>query len=573
MIPQPRARAIADAIAAGYHDFLDEFREITRHAEARFRQRLWSEARADSLARLRVYRGHVDPLVQSLRAELGDTAQAPMLWLVVRHAFLDCLPLGSDRPLAETFYNSVQRRLASTVGCDHHLEFVPHLGRPCNPVTGPAPYRRYVVDALDAPLVARLMSQLLPGVEFEDLGRDSELAAAALRGQLGPPPGDEREYTLEFLEPVFYRNKGAYLIGRQVTPGRVRPVVFALLNPPGGAVIDAVLTSRGEVGVVFSFSWSPFHVAVEEPGPILAFLRSVMPQKHLYELYNALGFDRHAKTELYSLLHEHLQRSTSRFVKASGTEGLVMAVFTLPSLNVVFKMIKDTFGDGKRATTNALVRDRYRLVFEHDRVGRLSDFSQFEQLEFHRDRFRPELLEYLTQVAGRNVVVHGDAVVVRHLYAQRRVVPLNLYLRTATDAEAERVVLDYGQSIKDMAMAGIFPGDMLQKNFGVTRNRRVVFYDYDEISMLDDVRFRRIPPSRGYEEELSPTPWFRVAEDDVFPEEFSHFFTFRPPLDRLFRDAHPELSDAAWWKDIQARWRTGELLDFFPYPAYRRLHT
>ncbi|HET8623618.1 MAG TPA: isocitrate dehydrogenase kinase/phosphatase-domain containing protein, partial [Gemmatimonadales bacterium] len=231
---------------------------------------------------------------------------------------------------------------------------------------------------------------------------------------------------------------------------------------------------------------------------------------------------------------------------------------------------KDVFGAPKQ-TTRRSVMEKYHLVFQHDRVGRLADAQEFERLEFRRRCFPDDLLAYLQRVAGRSVVVDGERVVVGHCYAERRVTPLNLFLQHAEPGAARDAILDYGNAIKDLAGADIFTGDMLLKNFGVTRNGRVICYDYDELCLLRDCRFRRIPPPRSYEDELSAEPWFHVGENDVFPEEFAAFLVPAGPLRDSFLAAHGDLLTVTFWQRTQERLRAGEIFDFYPYRQTRRL--
>jgi isocitrate dehydrogenase kinase/phosphatase len=289
-----------------------------------------------------------------------------------------------------------------------------------------------------------------------------------------------------------------------------------------------------------------------------------MPFKRVDELYNGIGYNKHGKTELFRNLMAYLQDPEARFAVAEGDEGMVMAVFTLPAFNVVFKIIKDSFGAPKNTTRQA-VMEKYHFVFVRDRVGRLADAQEFEHLEFPRRCFPEELLTYLLGAASRTVRVEGDRVIVRHVYTERRVTPLNLFLRDAEPGAAREAVIEYGTAIKDLAAADIFTGDMLLKNFGVTRNGRVICYDYDELCLLSECRFRRIPQPATYEDELSAEPWFSVGENDVFPEEFHAFLVPPGELRDAFLEAHGDLLDVAFWHQVQERLGAGEVVDVFPY--------
>jgi len=344
----------------------------------------------------------------------------------------------------------------------------------------------------------------------------------------------------------------------------------ALLNSPAGMVVDAVLLDEKEVSILFSFTRSYFHVNVGRPAELVSFLKSIMPRKRVAELYISIGYNKHGKSELYCDLLQHLDSSKEKFEIAKGERGMVMEVFTMPDYDVVFKVIKDRFPPSKN-TTREEVMAKYYLVFKHDRAGRLVDAQEFEHLQFDRNRFSEDLLEQLQSVAGGSVEVDDDQVVIKHAYVERRVTPLNIYLSEADEIKGRAAIIDYGQAIKDLAATNIFPGDMLLKNFGVTRHGRVVFYDYDELSFLSDCNFRVMPPSRSYEEELSDEPWFNVGENDIFPEEFSYFLGLKGELKDLFLQEHSDLFEMDFWHQIQTRINARTIMDIFPYEQSKRL--
>ena len=295
-----------------------------------------------------------------------------------------------------------------------------------------------------------------------------------------------------------------------------------------------------------------------------------MQGKRLADLYNAIGYNRHAKTEFYRDFVHHLQNSADCFVEAEGARGMVMIVFTLPSYDVVFKLIRDRFDQPKESDRSDVVR-RYKLVFEHDRAGRLIEAHEFEHLRIRRDRFENLLLEKLLRNAAATVRVEGKHVIIAHTYVERRVRPLNLLFAEADETAAIAAACDYGQAIKDLAASNIFPGDLLTKNFGLTRRGRVVFYDYDELCFLTDCHFRELPQSRSYEEEMSAEPWFSVRDNDIFPEEFPRFLAFpKGARDKLMKH-HGDLFRPQFWRDTQRRLRAGKLPHIFPYKSERRL--
>jgi isocitrate dehydrogenase kinase/phosphatase len=551
----------AAAIHAAYDGWRQGFDEITARARERFERRDWRGAQTDATARLALYRIHLDNAVADVRDLLDDALMERTLWAAIKSHHARALVQRGDAEIAETFFNSVTRRVFSTVGVDAAIEYLDPDAFTADET--PPPTERYGPGTPDGAVLRRLLLSYQWSVPWAQADRDAELVAAQIRRGLSES-GLDGPVTIEMLRPVFYRNKGAYLVGRILAGGVVLPLVLPLIHAERGIVVDAVLMTQNEASVVFGFSWTYFRVEAERPRALVEFLFSIMPNKRIDELYTAIGCNKHGKTLLYRSLMEHLRDPAARFAFAEGDEGMVMAVFTLPAFNVVFKIIKDTFGAPKNTTRQA-VRDKYHFVFVRDRVGRLADAQEYEHLEFPLRCFPDDLLEYLLRVAGATVRVEGDRLIVRQLYTERRVTPLNLYLRDAGEEAARDAVIDYGTAIKDLAAADIFTGDMLLKNFGVTRNGRVICYDYDELCLLSDCRFRRLPEPTSIEEEFSAEPWFHVAEGDVFPEEFRAFLVPPGPVREAFLEAHADLLDVEFWQGVQRRLAEGEVFDVFPY--------
>ncbi len=567
---RPVAAAVA-CIHAAYEQYALGFEEITRRARSRFEGRDWAGAQADATERLELYKAHVDAAVADVHDILEDAVMERTVWAAMKSDHALRATHRPDAELAETFFNSVTRRVFSTVGVDPAIEYL-ELSVPHQPGTGADSdiHTSQTVPAINADLIRQLLLTFPWSVPYAQLERDSALVAELIDGRIRRILGSSGPATLEVLRSVFYRNKGAYLVGRIKAGSETIPLVLPLLHAERGIVVDAVLMTSDEASVVFGFSWTYFRVDCPRPRALVDFLGSIMPLKLVNELYTAIGYNKHGKTELYRGLMRHLEEPDARFAFVEGDEGMVMAVFTLPSFNVVFKIIKDSFGAPKNTTRRA-VMEKYHFVFVRDRVGRLADAQEFEHLEFPRRCFPEDLLGYLLGVAGETVRVEGDQVIVRHLYTERRVTPLNLFLRDADEAAAREMVIDYGNAIKDLAAADIFTGDMLAKNFGVTRNGRVICYDYDELCLLRECRFRRIPAAASIEEEFAAEPWFYVGEQDVFPEEFKAFLVPPGGLRDAFLRSHGDLLDVSFWLGVQRRVAGGEVVDVFPYRREARL--
>jgi isocitrate dehydrogenase kinase/phosphatase len=455
---------------------------------------------------------------------------------------------------------------------DPEVEFVgDEVAPPAEAALGPEVVRRYPGPAEPPALIERVLADGWFDVPFEDLRADARLAGARVRDELRLlGAGGESVDGAEFVRAPFYRRKGAYLVGRMWAGPITVPVAVALLHGDGGISVDAILTTEDDLSVLFSFTRSHFHLAVRPAWPVVAFLRSLMPRKRVAELYIAIGHHKHGKTELYRDLLAHLATTEERFDLAPGTPGLVMVVFAMPGHDLVFKVIRDRFPPSKTVTKQGVMR-QYRLVFRHDRAGRLVEAQEFEHLEFDRARFTPELLDELGASATLTAEVRADRVVLHHAYIERRVDPLDLYARTVGESPARAAAADFGQALKELAATNIFPGDLLPKNFGVTRHGRVVCYDYDELGLLTDFDFLAMPTSSSVQDELADGAWFGAGPKDVFPEEFPSFISLAGPLRQEFEEHHRDLYTAAYWRGMQARVRDGELVDIYPYHRSRRL--
>ena len=578
---------VSEALAGILHErfsaFHSEFIAITDRAEDRFLARDWHGQRRDAAKRLELHTAAVLDTVDACRDRLS--ARDPRsAWIEAQRLYIGLVAQRGDRELAETFYNSVTRRLFGVVGLDRQLEFI-WLGPTALPADDPAAgdYRiaqagpsteaassgaAHLASASSTEAAVRaVLESCSLGPHFADIARDARLVAARIDEHVdGAWRGLD---AIDVLEPVFYRQRGAYLVGRLRWLNRVSPCILPIVHDRSGVHVDAALLTEPAASRLFSYARSYMHVLSQRPAAVVAFLKSMLPVKPVAELYTSIGYSQHGKTNLFRALYRHMEHSNTRFEHSRGAPGTVMAVFALPSFDVVFKVIKDRFPSTKRITPEEVKR-RYRLVFGYDRVGRLVDAQEFENLAFARDRFDDDLLDELRRDCSRTVTITDDEVVLGHVYTERRVYPLDLYLREMSSDRARAAAIDYGNAIKDLAAANIFPGDLFPKNFGVTRLGSVVFYDYDELALLSEVNFRRLPrPSDDADEidEMLDQPWFPVGAHDVFPEEFGTYLRYPPMVSEAFAQHHPEIATLGFWQSMKQRNRSGDFPDFFPYPA------
>jgi isocitrate dehydrogenase kinase/phosphatase len=560
----------AKAIIRAFHEYQAEFKVITRRAKTRFENQDWHGMKADADERLDLYKKMVDQIFFEISRLLNNRINDRKIWMSIKGTYSGLCSKIDIWELAETFFNSVTRRIFATVGVDPQIEFVDTCTRTEIFQIPTLPYRTYTGNLSIQSLIEIILREYEHQTPYENIQRDAELVSEKIDAHLKSSGYSPRIDRAEMLTSVHYRGKGAYLVGRIFSGSDFFPLVLALLNTPGGIVVDAVILSENEVSILFSFTRSYFHVDVKRPNELVSFLKSIMPRKRIAELYISIGYNKHGKSELYCDLLHYLSRSDKKFELAEGERGMVMEVFTMPDYGLVFKVIKDHFAYPKHTTRDAVMA-KYDLVFKHDRAGRLVDAQEFEHLKFNRNRFSDTLIDSLKQNAAQSVIINDDNVIVKHAYLERRVTPLNIYLRNVDDAEALTTVVDYGNAIKDLAASNIFPGDLLLKNFGVTRHGRIVFYDYDELCLLSVCNFRVMPQSRSYDDELSAEPWFGVGENDVFPEELRKFIGLQGMLREVFLDHHGDLFDVRFWHQIQSRISGGETIDIFPYEQSKRL--
>jgi isocitrate dehydrogenase kinase/phosphatase len=558
----------AQFIAAAFADYNTEFRGITRRAPQRFEERDWHGSQKDVVERIELYDRWVNATVAQLRLLLGERALDRQLWRETRAHFADVVQPLPDTEFNKTFFSSITRRLFGTVGVAADVEFVALDLDPLGSIKTHVVTSTYV----NRGSLQLLFEQVLTDIHFRTPWRDFDRSVAYVASEATAycdQAGERRlVQQVEIIRPVFYQMTRAYVVGRVQGRGWMLPLVIALKNTDRGVLVDAVMMREEDVSIVFGFTRSYFHVDLERVGEAVVFLKSMLPRKPVSELFTVLGRAKQGKTERYRELFSHLQRSSDQFLHAPGDRGLVMVCFTLPSFDVVFKVIRDRFPPQKNIL-RADVLAKYEMVFKHDRAGRLVDAQEFRRLRFPRNRFAASLLQDLLSEAAGTVKIEGEDVIFDHMYIERRMTPLNLYLREQPEELAEKAVLDYGQAIRDLAYSNIFAGDFLLKNFGVTRHGRVIFYDYDELCRVTDCRFRDMPQAQSDEDEMRGEAWFYVADNDIFPESFLAFLGFTEPQKKVFLSAHAEILTADFWRHVQARHLEDEVMEVLPYHPHR----
>ncbi|MBK8318899.1 MAG: bifunctional isocitrate dehydrogenase kinase/phosphatase [Betaproteobacteria bacterium] len=566
------AHHIALALIQGFNKHYKLFRATSKNAKTRFEQADWLGVHKAVRERIRFYDDRVDECVERLHDEFDSQSLDDATWQQVKLLYIGLLLNHKQPELAESFFNSVTTKILHRDYFRNDFIFVrPTLSTENIEAEFEPTYRSYyaVTGGLRG-AIRKIVADFKWQRPFADLERDVNYVYRAVRQHLKGMPAREVNFQIQVLGSAFYRNKAAYIIGKAINGSAEYAFAIPVLHDENGQLyLDTILLDAWRIGLLFSLSRAYFMVDMEVPSGFVQFLRSILPNKPRSELYIMLGLGKQGKTMFFRDFIYHLHHSEDKFIMAPGIRGLVMLVFTLPSYPYVFKIIKDVFGASKNMD-RATVKRKFMMVKQVDRVGRMADTLEFSNAAFPLNRFDPEVMEELQTLAPSCFEIDGETLIIKHIYIERRMEPLNIHLdrmeRTNNIEGVEHAIKEYGSAIRELAQANIFPGDMLWKNFGVTRYGRVVFYDYDEIEYMTDCNFRRIPLAPDFETEMSGEVWYPVAKNDVFPEEFSTFLLASPVLRKIFHKHHRDLLSAKFWQDAQLKIREGHVEDFFPYP-------
>ncbi len=556
-------------IYTDYKLLIKTYLKITEGGKERFEKRAFNELFKDAQKRYGLYRGFIGDTLQKLTALLNKKVNRTTIWKEINKEYSMLMSHRKDRHVAETFFNSLTRKIFNTKGFNPEIEFFDFSDYSKVVHNEPKVYDTIKADFFSPAYIKQVLSYYNFSIPYINIEEDAKAIFERMVKAIVFQQESLQLEEIRFLKNAFYRNKGAFIVGYLKNKRWTMPFIIPLLNEERGIFVDTVIYDPNEVSVMFSFTRASFFAYTRKPVELIDFLKRIMPFKNVGELYDSIGYFKHGKTMLYRDLYKYIHNHDDEFIIAPGIKGMVMSVFTLRNYNFVFKIIKDTFDKPKNISRKQVI-EKYRQVEYNDRVGRLAFAHLFEHLEFDRKLFSEELIDELKSVAKETVVFSENKVHIKHVYLERRMTPLNIYLKKASLVDQCRAVLDYGYAVKELAAANIFPGDLLQKNFGVTRHGRVIFYDYDEICKITECNFKRIPPPRDHFDEFSNEPHFAPNPDDVFPEEFKKFMAPKGPTEQLFMEEHGDLFDPKYWRTIKKRIEEGDMVEFYAYDERRR---
>ena len=552
----------------GFIRYNNYFHRITRRARTRFEQRDWKGHQNDIVDRVDLYEKSVRRIVLALRRTLGPQLTDKNLWHDIRSYFANRLNQVPDNDFIKTFFNSTTRRIFGTEGHDPELEFISSGPTDDLQLIMSLNIRRYPYWVSLQRIFETILDDFSFRVPYDDINLNAKKISKKIKTYTNERFSKDVEYLrFEFIDSFFYQAARAYLVGKLIHSEGESPIIIAFKNENRGISVDAVFLEEKEISLIFGYTRSYYFADPNSVIGTVHFLKSMLPKKPIDELYTVLGRLRQGKTERHRIFTEHLSKTKDKFVHADGEVGLVMIVFTLPSYNLVFKVIRDTFGAPKTISREDVI-SKYKLVSKHDRAGRLIDTQEFLNLKFPINRFSKELSKELLKNASISVRKENDNLILKRVYVERRVRPLNLYINEYSFEEAARAIIDYGEAIKDLAKTNIFPGDLLLKNFGVTQHNRIIFYDYDEVSLVTDCNFRDIPESNHIEDEMQADTWYYVGEHDIFPEEFIRFLSMNDKLKAEFMKYHKDLLTSKYWQRIKNQHLKGQALLVIPYTSH-----
>ncbi len=571
---EERARLIAKIILAVFNDYYSRSRRIPFDAKLAFERRDWPSTFRLSRDRLSIYTISIDRALPVLEAGAPELREDETFWSDIERYYDELIASRYEADLAFAFINSVRRKLYSDLW--KPVQYSPPKGMVRR---GTLDVPTLVTISATVPVTSETVREMLaaggptarrgaPGGGGGG-GRDRITLAAMARGAT-----EGSELKLVMVNAGFYRNRGCYLVGRLAVPGHgIHPLTIALLNEPDGVFVDAVLTESDDLQYVFSSTLANLHVTNPNFHELAQFLFSLMPKRPLGLHYSTIGFNHIGKVAVINEIEREHRRTGERLDTAVGFRGTVAIGFSMPSSRYVMKVIRDEpTADYKWGTFPGVeaVIEKYRLVHYMDRAGSMLDNIIYYNITLDAGMFASDLVDELVQAAPGCVARHGDQLIFRHLIVQPKMIPMPVFLATASPDDARVAVQNLGTCIKNNAAANVFNKDLDGRNYGVSPIRKVYLFDYDAVEPLTEVKVRTNTDRVDGEEDIPD--WFFEEGTIFLPEETTVGLRIDDrELRRVFLETHPELMTVDYWTGMQRAIREGKVPKVRAYPLGRRL--
>jgi isocitrate dehydrogenase kinase/phosphatase len=561
-----RIELTADWILSVFDSFYEEFVKLTWAAKAAFESRDHPTAVANARRRLGLYNATVYPLADELRSGFPELKEREPLWAEIEAVYRVAVRGRYEADLALAYLHSAQRRV-------HHGEWKPveygfeGSGRVVPPEN--AVYERLACSWPITPLVIQKALQVAElAVPFCDPVRDAELIARRVNDVLAARSGAGLR-AIEMVRAGFFRNRGAYLVGRLVLKGaELKPFVIALLNGEEGVRAEAVLHAVPHVHNLCSSTEAPFQVTNRHYHELSAFLLSIMPRRPLGLHYSTIGYYHYSKVAVMYEVRRRLMHDRELLGVAPGSPGTVTIAFTSPQSDYVLKVIRDRPTSGYKWDSFEgvdAVLAKYKRVHEINRTGSMLDNIVYYNLKLERSWFEPALASELLDSVTNSVQLRDGALIFKYLIVQRKLTPLNVFLETAPADRAERAIINLGFCIRNNAAANVFNKDFDTRNYGVSRYLKIYLYDYDAVEALTEMKVRTNLDRCDGEEDVPA--WFFEPGVVFLPEEIEAGLRVRSrTLRRVFRTAHADLMSVGYWEGLQQALRAGKVPGIHTFP-------
>jgi len=568
------AAALARRVLAEFDACYQQSRLIPGLAKRAFEDRDHAQSLDLSRRRLSIYGESIHALARAIAAHDPDLAATQDQWRRVEEAYLAMIEGRYEADLAYAFINSVQNQIYQ--GEWRPLDYAAGKNAWMRNGPGVAIFRELPGGAMLRPETLHEVLSI-PGFAraYQDKIEDAYLAADRVNRSLRTGTASPRTVrAVQMIDAGFYRNRGAYLVGRlALDGGAFVPLVIALLNDENGIYVDAVLTCEADSHNIFSSTLANFHVTTPYYHELAAFLHSIMPNRPVGLHYSTIGYNHVGKVAVMNDLRRELDRSDERFELAVGFRGTVAIAFSAPSSAYTLKVIRDTptkhYKWGAFAGVESVL-DKYRRVHEINRTGSMLDNIIYYNLWLRADWFDAELREELLEDAGGSVARNGEWLVFKHLIVQSKMIPLPVFLEAASEDDARTVIENLGHCIKNNAAANIFNKDLDGRNYGVSKHLKVYLFDYDALEPFTDIKIRTNQDRIEGEEDVPA--WF--FEDGVIflPEEVEVGLRIASrDLRRHFRAIHADLLTVDYWQSLQDDLLGGKVPSVSVYPDDRKL--